>query len=120
MKKLYAMLAITLATTLTTSSSSALANSDSLCLSLANAAKTIAEGRELGTPEKDFINANNDFVKHDKKPDWAHAARMNRLVAYVYTMGYDAKSARKIVYLKCSAGDFKIDYKNDSNKPEGM
>jgi hypothetical protein len=77
--------------------------SESICLTLGKVAAATADFRKIGASEDDAIKTIEN-AGADSNPQ---ARLMQRQVAqFVYTMQLDAGNARKIVYLKCKAGDF--------------
>jgi hypothetical protein len=77
--------------------------SESICLTLGKVAAATADFRKVGASEDDVIKTIEISVPESNPT----ARRMQRQVAqFVYTMEFDAINARKIVYLKCKAGDF--------------
>lgn len=75
--------------------------SEGICLTLGKVAAATADFRKIGASEEDAIKI---IEKPESNPK---ARRMQRqVVQFVYTMEFDASNARKIVYLKCKAGDF--------------
>ena len=72
------------------------------CLHLGSYAEHVAEGIELGISEKQMLAAN--FAS--KRASAETKATMNSIVSYVFTMKQSGSELRKIVYLKCKAGEY--------------
>ena len=72
------------------------------CLHLGSYAEHIVEGKELGISEKVMITANQAH----KGSSADTKATMNSIVSFVFTMNESGPVMRKIVYLKCKAGEY--------------
>jgi hypothetical protein len=72
------------------------------CLHLGRYAEHVAEGIQLGISEKDMVDAN----LASKKASAETKATMNSIISFVFTMKQPGPELRKIVYLKCKAGEY--------------
>lgn len=81
------------------------------CISGGKFAESAATLRQQGSAEQDLLSdaaavrGTGKSASEKKRTEDAYQF-MKRIVEYVYTMGYEPAEARKMVYLKCKAGDF--------------
>jgi hypothetical protein len=79
---------------------------DGSCLLLAEVAEHTADVRNAGRSEKELLKALAESRSYKTKFEKESARVVDMAVSYVYTMGYTPEQSRKMVYLKCKAGDF--------------
>lgn len=72
------------------------------CLLFGRYAEHVAEGISLGISEKEMVERN----LADKKATAESKATMNNIISFVFTMNQPGPDLRKIVYLKCKAGEY--------------
>lgn len=80
---------------------------DGLCLAVGQMAQTIAEARAAGTTEATMKALANETKPAPPMPGGFNATDASRMVIQlVFTMQLSPADARKLVYVKCLAGDF--------------
>lgn len=72
------------------------------CLLYGRYAEHVAEGIGLGISEKEMLASN----LASKKGTAEAKATMNSIVSFVFTMNQQGPELRKLVYLKCKAGEY--------------
>lgn len=98
MKKLHVFAALSLTIALTGATSNAFAsNHEAVCLAMSRVGQAAAESRDLGMTEDALVKSLTVGASKNV---------LTRVVQYVYTMQLAPADARKMVYLKCLAGDF--------------
>lgn len=91
--------------------SQAQATSERVCQSMASIAEAAADARDMGAKEKEILLVpESTWIKkgYPTAMETKTAASGKDVIRYVYTMQLKSVDARKLVYLKCIAGDFGI------------
>lgn len=79
----------------------AFAGDEPLCLAMGELAETLARKRDSGDDTEERAKQRSTMPeKHFERP-------IHAIISFVYTMGVDPAATRKLVYLKCLAGEFR-------------